>query len=347
VICFLCVSLVTTPKRFTAVIGVIAASFGFHSAKAGLASLLAGGLRYWDGLAGAFVDNNGYALGTVMILPFLIAAAQNTEKRWIKLALLAAVPLSMFTVVSTFSRAGFLGMAVAMLLFVLLQRRRMLGLIAITLAGGVALAFVPIPRGYFDRVQTIGTYDEVQDESAISRLHFWQVALDMAQAEPLGIGLRNFESTYDKFDTSDGLYGPRRSVHSSHLEVLAENGILGAVVWVALFIYAFVLMRRVRKWSSHPGLSAEQSHFLFTMSNAMIVSMTGFLIGGAFIALSLNDLTWLTFSLVAALDRISVAMIAETRPVVVEAAPISAFGRAMAARTPSLAAARHVQSGRR
>ena len=50
----------------------------------------------------------------------------------------------------------------------------------LTLVLAAALPFVPIPKGYFDRVQTIRTYEEVQDDSALSRLHFWQVAVQMA-----------------------------------------------------------------------------------------------------------------------------------------------------------------------
>jgi hypothetical protein len=34
-----------------------------------------------------------------------------------------------------------------------------------------------------------------------------------------------------------------------------------------------------------------------------MVSMVGFMVGGSFLALALNDLTWLTFALLAALDR--------------------------------------------
>ena len=42
-------------------------------------------------------------------------------------------------------------------------------------------------------------------------------------------------------------------------------------------------------------------------ANALLVSLVAFIVGGSFIALSLNDLTWYTFALVAALDRLSVA----------------------------------------
>ena len=53
-------------------------------------------------------------------------------------------------------------------------------------------------------------------------------------------------------------------------------------------------------------MSKEESRFLFTMANAMIASITAFLVGGSFIALALNDLTWLHFVLVVVLDRLSI-----------------------------------------
>src|SRR5262245_15560467 len=67
----LAVTLITTPRRFIRTIAVMAGSFGFYSAKAGLASLIGGGVHYYAGLAGAFIDNNGYALGTTMVMPLM------------------------------------------------------------------------------------------------------------------------------------------------------------------------------------------------------------------------------------------------------------------------------------
>jgi hypothetical protein len=50
------------------------------------------------------------------------------------------------------------------------------------------------------------------------------------------------------------------------------------------------------------------------ISIGMILSLVAFLVGGAFIALSLNDLTWYTFSFVAALDRLSRHNVQFARP---------------------------------
>jgi hypothetical protein len=40
----------------------------------------------------------------------------------------------------------------------------------------------------------------------------------------------------------------------------------------------------------------------------LIASMFGFLVGGTFVSMALNELTWLNFALVASLDRLSLAL---------------------------------------
>jgi putative inorganic carbon (hco3(-)) transporter len=109
----LAVNLITTRKRFLLVVGVIAGSFAFHSAKAGVASFIGGGIRFSEGLAGSFMDNNGYALGIAMVLPLLIAVGQNLKDMlpfaaWMRRGLYLAAILSAIAIISTFSREGFL-----------------------------------------------------------------------------------------------------------------------------------------------------------------------------------------------------------------------------------------------
>jgi len=320
VICLIAVTLITTRQRLLLTLAVVGGSLGFHAAKAGVASALGGGVRFHDGLAGAFPDNNGYALATVMVMPLLLATAQNLEDRWIwiRRGFYVSVPLCAITVVSTFSRGGFVAMAVAALAYVMLQRRRVVALAAMAVLAGIAFLVVPVPEGYFDRLQTIQTYEEVDDNSALGRLHFWRVAVIMAESRPFGVGLRNYEAAYDEYDFSDGEFGRRRSVHNSHFQVLAELGFPGIVIWASLFLTAFVMALRVRARSKRPDLTPEESRFFFTMANALMVSMVGFLVGGSFVASALNDVTWLTFAMVASLDRLARQAI----PVPVVAPPV-------------------------
>ncbi len=323
-ICLLAISLVSNQKRFKLTLAVIAGSFGFHAAKTGLMALVGGVSRLSYGLGGAYADNNGYAVAIGMIIPLLVAVAQNSHLRWVKAAFYVAVPLSLLTVISTFSRGGFLTVVAAGLAFALLQRRRFAALV---LAGALALPvgiFMTLQEGYLDRLQTIRTYDDANDlrparrdgaeESALGRLHFWRVAIDMARARPLGVGLFGFEPAYDQYDTLHGQFGRRRSVHSSHLQALTEAGVLGAAAYIGLFAAALRAAFRIRRRGRQQNLSQDDQVLFGTCGNALIVSMTAFLVGGSFVSMALNDLTWYTFALVASLDRISAHACELTEP---------------------------------
>ncbi len=306
----LAVTIINTRRRALLFMAVLAGSLGFHTSRGGLTAILSGGIRFAQGLGGAFTDNNGYALAAAMILPFLWCVSQNLDKtklieRLASWGFAITVPLTILLVIGTMSRSGFLAVATSLLVYLLLQKRRMVPLLVITAVIAIGLPFVPMPEGYFDRLQTIRTYEETSEASALSRLHFWQVALRMVADNPLGVGLRNFDHAYDRYDFLAGEFGYGRSVHSSHFQALAETGYVGAFLWVSLFVCAIFIALRIRRFGSTSGLAPDEMRFYTTMGNALVVSMTAFLVGGAFIALVNNDLTWYTFGMVAAVDRLA------------------------------------------
>ena len=316
IVCLFAVTLTTTIRRFVLLLTVMAISLGFHSAKAGLVSMLYGGIQFFDGLAGSFIDNNGYALACAMVIPLLIASGQNlhwlrdavtddTRRHWLRFFFYAAAPLSAFTIVSLFSRGGFLALGASIVVFVLVQRRRTLTMVGLVATAAVAFAVVPLPKGYVDRLSTIRTYEETNETSALGRLHFWRVAIDMAMDRPLGVGLRNFEEAYDEYDFSGGEHGTRRAVHNSHLQVLAETGFGGAAAYSWLCLGSLFLALRVRRRARRVEPATQTTRFFFTTANAVIVSTVAYLVGGTFVSMPLNDLTWLTFALVASLDRLA------------------------------------------
>jgi putative inorganic carbon (hco3(-)) transporter len=307
----LMVTLVTTPKRLIAVIAVAAGSLGFHTAKYGVGFLIRGGARFTVGIGGMFGDNNDFALAAARIVFFLIAAAQNLQFIPARLGFAAAIPLTLLCIVSTFSRGGFLALAVATFVFVLLQRQRFWALTGMGIVGIVMLLTVPLPTDYFDRLRSVASYQEGQDNSALGRLHYWQVAVQMARENPFGVGLKNYQARYDQYDSSNGRFGTSRSVHSTYFQVLAETGFLGLFVFLALLGYSFKAALRVRARSKDPRLEPEIARTLFTTSNAMIASMTAFVIGGAFLGQALNDLNWFTLGIVSAMDIMSARLCAQ------------------------------------
>lgn len=298
----LMVTLINTPRRFTLAIAVMAASLAFHASKFGVGYLLRGGARFDAGIGGSFGASNEFSLAVDRILPLLVAGAQNIQIPWLSMGMFIAVPFSILGVVSTFSRGGVLALAVAATAFLLLQRRRA-WVIAVLVLGVIGYQFVPVPDEFVSRMGTIRTYEEVQDESALGRLHFWRVAVRMVEAEPLGVGFRNYEANYNRYDDSNGIYGVRRSVHSVYFQTLAEVGYAGAIVFACLLAYSLFITIRVRFQANR--LSDESRTFFVTTSNALIASQVAFIVGGIFAAEALNEVNWFAFALVASLDRLS------------------------------------------
>lgn len=303
-VCLLAITLVSSTRRFLLTVAVVAGSFGFHAAKAGLASMLGGGVRVYDGLAGAFGDNNGYAVGMAMVVPLLFLIAQNAPHRWIRYGFATAGLLTIFATFATFSRGGFLAVTAGAGVFVVLQRARIKAVVLMLILAVPLGAFMLSQEGYIDRLGTIRSYEETNETSALSRLYFWELALKMAIDRPLGVGLFNYEVAYDRYDYL-GVYGQRRSVHSSHLQALAETGFLGAAAYASALTLGLVCTLRIRRRASHPTLTAEEQQVFATAGSALTASLVAFIVGGAFVAMALNDLLWLVLALVAALDRIS------------------------------------------
>jgi O-antigen ligase len=154
-------------------------------------------------------------------------------------------------------------------------------------------------------LQTIRTYEEIDETSALSRLHFWRVGLRMSADHPLGIGLWNYESLYDSYDTLNGLYGRGRALHNTFLQALVEAGWCGGASYACMVGYAGLLCVRVRKRGSCSSLSPPDAQFLTSTGTAVLAALVGFSVGGFFSSAAYNDLVWLLFGLVAALDRIS------------------------------------------
>src|SRR5262249_24920611 len=157
--------------------------------------------------------NNAYGIAMAMIAPLIIMVAQNTTVKWMRWGCAAAVPLVAIGIVGTYSRSALLALGEATLTMVLLQPKRWAWLtIAVVLTLPIGL-FMATQEGYLERMSTIRNYDEINEVSAMSRPHFWEVAVDMVVDKPLGVGLFNYEAAYDKYDFLAGEYGVRRSVH--------------------------------------------------------------------------------------------------------------------------------------
>jgi O-antigen ligase len=159
-------------------------------------------------------------------------------------------------------------------------------------------------------MSSITLKEDEADSSINGRLHFWAVAIDMAQSNPwFGVGYGAYNLSYDAYDFSSGAFGTSRSVHSAYFGVLAELGYLGAILYLLVFLSAFHSCSRVRKLArGNPALS-ELGLSAMALQTGIIV----FLVGGAFVPKAYNEMIWHYIGLSIILERLAMQHLVSTQ----------------------------------
>ena len=305
-ISYLMVVLVTDLSKFRLTLVVMALSLGFECAKEGWVSLFrAPGARN-DNPISFLGDNNGVALGTMMLVPILTALGRTSTRRW-EGFMYRFIAVGVFLRgLSTYSRGGFVAAAVLGLFFLARAEHRVRAAIGVLLVA--SLVFAVMPHSYWDRIQTISASDQNLDESAAGRLHFWKVATQMARSKPLtGVGLNSFSASYARYDPLTP-FGEGRQTHSTWFGVLAELGVPGLVLFVANLVMAIGSCWRVAHDSG--GDPAKRDARIY--ANALITSLVVFAIAGTFLSSQYSEMLWHFVGLSTALSFVAFSETAES-----------------------------------
>jgi probable O-glycosylation ligase (exosortase A-associated) len=305
-ITYLIIVLVDDFSKFRLALLIMTLSLGFESAKQGWVYLVTS--PGWPNANEiAFLgDNNGVAVGMLMLVPILMLLAQTTTRRWGRPFYWFLLVGVLYRAISTYSRGGFLACLALGGVYWLHARHKVRAL----LAGGVvvAIVLVALPDTYWSRMQTIQTYEEEEDTSALGRIHFWAVALEMAKAHPFfGVGYNAYNPAYDAHDFSHGQYGRGRAVHNSLLAVVAELGYIGLALYLLILLTAMHTCYRLRhRVNADPSLPIGQS------AAALSTSLFVFLVGGFFVAFQYQEMLWHFIGLTIALSELAERSISPT-----------------------------------
>lgn len=278
---------------------VIALSLGFFGVKDGLRGLSNGGGAIHQGPGGMLEDNNDFALGMVMCLPFLYYLGQAESKKLIRVGTWVASGLTVVTIVLTHSRGGFLALSASFLLIA--WRSRKLFRASFVLGTVVVAFFLFAPQSVMERYDSI---DDVktgkQDGSVEGRLVSWSVALEMVKANPvLGVGHKNFQSNYQTYAAIafPGIPLVPRVTHNSYLQIWSENGTPAFIAFLVVLFSTFVATHRTRVIARRHG----EMDWAIRYANMVDASMFGFVIGGFFLNRGHFDLTYQVAGLASAI----------------------------------------------
>ena len=239
--------------------------------------------------SGTYVNPDHFAAFLEMVLPLAMSLLLAGRIGVITRVLLTYATLTIMAgIVVTFSRGGWVGaaMGVLMLLGFLLGHRnhrlRAALVLVVLLAGGYIASHVMAGNPtYMRRVAKVdNTGPAVVDFS--SRIETWKAAAHMCQDHPLwGVGPGHFDARFMKYRSEAFQMRPDHA-HCDYLELLADWGLVGGVIvfaGVGAFIFGLV-----KSW---PHVRREENDFGSAMSTRYAFFLGG--VSGLF-ALAVHSL---------------------------------------------------------
>ncbi len=244
-------------------------------------------------------DPNDLALVLVTCLPFAAVQvfASQGRRRWGFLSLTGAFVIG---VLATGSRGGFLGlMAVTgFLLFKEMPVRGRFGFAAkiavLLLVGSVALALTH--DTVWQRIASLANLEQDYNVSSDrGRLAIWGRALHTMSERPWGVGLMAFAA-------AEGVGGGNyQEAHNALIQVGAELGLLGLLIYVGFYINAFrSLTRRYETPAGSAGPPDPQHHALMVQAVALRAALVGFFVTSFFLSKAYSPLFFLLLGLTLA-----------------------------------------------
>ena len=294
-----------------------------------------GVLHGGQGPGGHIGDENDLAMAMNMALPFAFFSILLAKSATRKALYAGAFGLLVTASIATFSRGGFIGLVVVLGYCLLLSPKKLVvTIVGIILSVGLWAA---TPATYWSEMNTI--FGEVSNTdpntgTGALRKEFWQVARQMFYANPIfGVGIENFRWNADDYQTEEQRRLIGRSyggvvAHSVYYTILAELGLSGALICLALLWFNFKYIRStisaVKEWKkrvfSRNNRSQNTTDYALLQdletarcyAHAIMASMLGYLVCGIFLSLFTYPNFWLLTSLTVVLKNATDGLLHET-----------------------------------
>ncbi len=179
-----------------------------------------------------FDNPNVFAEYLVLAIPLLGAYCLWEKKYLKKFALIGVIGIMGVCLLLTYSRGGWIGMILAVVLFALLKEKRLLGFLVVVL---LAIALIN-PANIMDRF--VSALDFTESSNSF-RIDIWSGALAMLKDfwyRGVGIGITPFQKLYPNYMKSGT---PAVHSHNLFLQMIVEMGIVGFLCFLWLMRNTF------------------------------------------------------------------------------------------------------------
>jgi O-antigen ligase len=268
-----------------------------------------------DGVGPGWQDENYAATLMSMAFPLAYFSIFIAKRMFTKVALAVAAGVFVAALVVSFSRGGFLGMAVVVLYCVIRSPKRW-PLLLVGPALAIAIAVSATPKYWAE----MGTISDTREKTAELRLDLWKIALRMFKAHPLtGIGPGNFMWNVEDYQSEEQFIRYHRSLaasavtHSLYFELLAELGLGGVIVLGATLCrnYADLTFVARNTREEHDGVDAFAADLRRARyyERAITGSFVGVLACGATLSILYYSYLWILTAMAVSLKEATRALL--------------------------------------
>ena len=255
---------------------------------------------------GGVYDPNDLAFVLIAILPIVLAFWRMTRAAkalfWLTLAA-GSVAVIMFTQ----SRGGLLGLlaAAAYLAAIGAWRARLQPKLRFgqTIAGAVLLAALAIPTWFVlpadtqDRFASILNPTEDYNFTAQreGRIPLWERGMETLAERPWGVGV----GAYASAEMSKSGYW--RTAHNSQVQIAVELGVLGWLLYAALFVRSWRVLTRIASGVGTEGETPIPDAWRI-IAQHLKASLLGILFAGFFLSMAYSNVVYAIFAVIAVLE---------------------------------------------
>lgn len=306
VVFWLVVQVVTTPDRHWRICWAVVL-LTFPAAEAGIENfvngfMMAGSDRILGYRAGITANPNDHALVMNLVLPLAVALLVASRRPAVRLVLVGLIATFVASTVVTFSRGGFIQLAMIVVVYLVKlwrQGRRGWAAAAVVLA---CLAFPALPGRYVTRITTMGDIEADASGSAQERYRDLGAAVRYFVAHPIvgaGIGQAALAMNVERGATW-------RVVHNVYLEYGVELGVPGLTLFLMLLLFTLQNAARARRAALRLG-----DRRLFSIAEGVQVSLLGFVAAAPFHPGGYNFLFFYIAGLALAIRRLGTERLAQ------------------------------------
>jgi O-antigen ligase len=256
-----------------------------------------------------YYDANDFATFAVTAMPlglYVLCGARRTLTR-----AFAAAGLAVLT--AAFVRAGSRGGLIALLAVIGFIVVRYTGIplrwrVGVT-ALVVAVLLATASDRYWEQMGSIVSETDYNFTEETGRIQVWRRGVGyMLQSPIFGVGPNNFpvaEGKLSPFASRQELgIGVRwTAAHNTFVQVGAELGIPGLVLFITIVASAFAALRRSARGAS-AGADASQPQ----LSQALTASLIGFVVGSCFLSLGYHEILYTLVALAVGLEKVTVGL---------------------------------------